>query len=235
MTRRIIIFSLLAVACDGDAKATKSDPAPIAEKTATKVADPEKPTPPELPPPPAITVCDGQQEKSITSMKALTACVTAAADASGVADASATLAKLAADTHACTDKGCSEKLTQAMTSYATELASKREKEAGKGACESEADELQHANAKLLECTQAAMGGNDVDEAITKMTGFADEMCACKDKLCADIVMASMTKYGETMARKYEGKPQPDISDAQKQRMEDPMKRLTECSVKAMGG
>lgn len=246
----MIAFSIAAIglACDGDTSAAKNEtpsskavvmkPAAKAEVAQTDLeqpapAEPVKPQPPEPTPEPEITVCGGQQQQATTTMKALTACVTEAVEASGVPDASATMAKLAGDTHACTDKGCSEKLTAAMTSYGTEMAGKREKQAGKGSCETQADAANDASEKLHECTTAAMGGNDVDEAIAKMSTFADEMCRCKDKACANAVTATMVAFGEEMQKKHEGQPEPAVSDTQKRTMEDSMKRLTECMTKTM--
>lgn len=250
--RDIITIVLVAIglACDGDTETAKKEdpqskgaiakPAAKAEVVKTDLEKPEPPAPekpqlPTPPPEPEITVCGGQQQQAITSMKALTACVTEAVEASGVPDASATMAKLAADTHACTDKGCSEKLAEAMTSYGTEMAGKRETQAGKGSCEKQVEAVQDANAKVLECTAAAMGGNEIDAAIARMSTYADEMCACKDKACADAVMAAMIKYGETMQKQQEGKPERKVSDAQKLSMEGPMKRITECMTKTMAG
>ncbi len=77
--------------------------------------------------------------------------------------------------------------------------------------------------------------SDVDEAVGKMKKFADDMCACKDKACAEKVTAEMVKYGEEMAKKHEGKAEPAVNDAQKKEMEEAMKKLTECTTKAMGG
>jgi hypothetical protein len=76
--------------------------------------------------------------------------------------------------------------------------------------------------------------SDVDEAVGKMKKFADDMCACKDKACAEKVSAEMAKYGEEMSKKHEGKEEPKISDAQKKEMEDSTKKLMECTTKAMG-
>lgn len=77
--------------------------------------------------------------------------------------------------------------------------------------------------------------SDVDEAVGKMKKFSEDMCACKDKACAEKVTADMVKYGEEMAKKHEGKAEPAVSDAQKKEMEEAMKKLTECTTKAMGG
>lgn len=241
----LAVFSL---ACDGDTKpAPREDPAAKAASTAppTKVEvakaeqparPPEQPASPVPPPEPKGTVCGGQQQQAIATNQALTDCVTKAVESSGIPDAGTTMAKLAADTHACTDKACSEKLTAAMTSYGSELAGKREKHAaGDASCEPQAHAANDANEKLHACTTAAMGGNDVDEAIAKMAAFADEMCACKVKACAEPVTANMIAYGEAMAKKHEGRPEPAVSDTQKRTMEDSMKRLTECMTRAMSG
>lgn len=40
------------------------------------------------------------------------------------------------------------------------------------------------------------GGGDAGEAVAKMTEFKDQMCACKDKACADRVTEDFAALGE---------------------------------------
>jgi hypothetical protein len=236
----VILLGSIALACDTSAttkESAKSEPTTDAAKPTAMKAEAKAEAAPEKvePPQPDGTVCAGQEQLAATTMKALTACVTKAVDASGVADASTTMAKLAADTLACTDKGCNEKMTAAVTSYGQELADKRKEKSATAECETAAKAAIDASSKLHECTTAAMGGNDVDAAIAMMGTFSDEMCACKDKTCAEAVTGRMVEYGEAMMRKHEGQPEPAVSDAQKQRMEESMKKLTACTTTAMVG
>jgi hypothetical protein len=68
-----------------------------------------------------------------------------------------------------------------------------------------------------------------EAAFKKLSGFTDEMCACKDKACADDVTAKLTAYTTEMEK------DPELRDAKKpdgyaQRMEATTKRYTDCAV-----
>lgn len=74
----------------------------------------------------------------------------------------------------------------------------------------------------------------VAEAMAKMEGFKNDMCACKDgdKACAEKVANAMKAYGESMKGK-----EPDeksVSDADKKKMMDMMGEMGKCQTKAMG-
>jgi hypothetical protein len=96
-------------------------------------------------------------------------------------------------------------------------------------------EISESPARSSDCTTEVC--DDVADAIAKMKLFADQMCACKGqgKACAEGITAAMVLYGEMMAHKYEGKPEPALSDAQKQEFETAMKRLTQCTTEVMAG
>jgi hypothetical protein len=76
------------------------------------------------------------------------------------------------------------------------------------------------------------GGGDAlaQEALTKVDGFRDQMCACKDKDCATKVSDAMTKWGNEMASKV-GKEKPEIAIAKK--MGESVTKFTECMTKLM--
>ncbi len=76
--------------------------------------------------------------------------------------------------------------------------------------------------------------SDVDDAVAKMKKFADDMCACKDKACAEKVTAEMVKYGEEMSKKQGGKAEPAMSEAQTKELAESSKKMGECMTKAMG-
>ncbi len=78
------------------------------------------------------------------------------------------------------------------------------------------------------------GGNTIDQqAILKeMEGFTTKMCACKDKACADKVVADMTAWGTDLAKRgpaMSEKPDPDIA----KKSADTMTRFTDCMTKVM--
>src|SRR5258705_2869648 len=52
-----------------------------------------------------------------------------------------------------------------------------------------------------------------DGSIAKLEGFEKQMCACKDKACADRVQDEMTKWGadNMKAAKPDDKPDPDLA------------------------
>ena len=70
-------------------------------------------------------------------------------------------------------------------------------------------------------------GGKADEAIAAFKKAADDMCACKDKACAEKVTEKMMKMGEkhkdTKATESQMKVAPGITE-----------ELTKCMSKAMG-
>ena len=77
------------------------------------------------------------------------------------------------------------------------------------------------------------GGGDAGEAMAKMSEFKDQMCACKDKACADKVTEAYTKWGTDMASKAgankDMKPDPEMA----KKMGEVTQAYTECATKAM--
>jgi hypothetical protein len=72
----------------------------------------------------------------------------------------------------------------------------------------------------------------IETAIKKFEYFTDQICACKDKTCAERVTADITKWSEEMTRSYKddwAKDPPDY-DATK-RMEKIATRFSECMTK----
>jgi hypothetical protein len=118
------------------------------------------------------------------------------------------------------------------TAKATALAAEAKTEPA--TCDDERTHLAAANETYLECIDKQSGGADgLGAAVQKMKGFADAMCECKDKACADKVTAEMVKYGEAMSKKFEGKGEPKIGEEHQKQIEEAMKRLTDCMVKTM--
>jgi hypothetical protein len=77
------------------------------------------------------------------------------------------------------------------------------------------------------------GGGDAAEAVTQMTKFKDEMCACKDKACADKVQESMTKWSTDMAAKAGDKKDQKPDEATMKKMTEVGTQYGECMTKAM--
>ena len=78
------------------------------------------------------------------------------------------------------------------------------------------------------------GGGDAGEAMAKMSEFADDMCKCKDKACADKVQEGMTKWSTDMAAKGGAKKADEKPDeAMMKKMTEVGQKYAECMTKAM--
>jgi hypothetical protein len=71
----------------------------------------------------------------------------------------------------------------------------------------------------------------LEEAITQMTVFTDEMCSCVDAACAEKVSDAMTKWGSEMAK--EAQPPLRLDDAITKRFTEIGQRLGTCMSRAM--
>ena len=78
------------------------------------------------------------------------------------------------------------------------------------------------------------GGGGAGEAMAKMGEFADDMCKCKDKACADKVQEGMTKWSTDMAAKGGDKASAEKpSEADMKKMTEVGQKYAECMTKAM--
>src|SRR5665647_769315 len=77
------------------------------------------------------------------------------------------------------------------------------------------------------------GGGDAGEAMAKMSEFADDMCKCKDKACADKVQEGMTKWSTDMAAKGGAKKDEKPDEASMKKMTEIGQKYAECMTKAM--
>ena len=69
------------------------------------------------------------------------------------------------------------------------------------------------------------------DAISKLSGFKDQMCKCTDATCAQKVSEEMTTWTQqTQKDQKQAKP----SDEEQKKMADITKQLTDCMTKAMG-
>jgi hypothetical protein len=72
------------------------------------------------------------------------------------------------------------------------------------------------------------------EAMAKMGEFKDQMCACKDKKCADGVQDAMNKWSAESAKNAGDKPEKPDEKTMKE-MQEVGTKYGECMAKAMGG
>ena len=89
-----------------------------------------------------------------------------------------------------------------------------------------------AAAPRLRSTRAAPHREQdrVTVVMAKLTEFADDMCACTDRPCADGVQQEITRWSQEMGRDPED-VQP--TDEQIEEMTRGMERLTRCMTAAM--
>jgi hypothetical protein len=73
-----------------------------------------------------------------------------------------------------------------------------------------------------------------DESLAKMEGFANEMCACKDKACGDAVQQKMTKWQEEMAKSSAGKEAEKTDPETTKRFTDASTKMSDCFTKLAG-
>jgi len=69
------------------------------------------------------------------------------------------------------------------------------------------------------------------ENIAAMTAAADRMCACKDVACTDAVAADVAKYFADLAKKYDGRPDPDPKPDDAAKLSAIGERYGECAAK----
>jgi hypothetical protein len=75
----------------------------------------------------------------------------------------------------------------------------------------------------------------VEEAIGVFSGFVDRMCDCRDTACTQKIYDDMNRWAKEMAGKEaHRRPPPDITAAQKERLNQLATRFSTCSVKAAG-
>ena len=72
-----------------------------------------------------------------------------------------------------------------------------------------------------------------DAAIAKLNEFADAMCKCKTKACAQKISDDMAKWGQELAKTTS--PEEQMTDAQTQQATAIGQRLGDCVQKAMQG
>lgn len=175
--------------------------------------------------------CDPARVEAERAMASLSACIRVTKGSGGT---NAAIVAIAERVDACRDDACVAAAETDLAKLSADAGKGAEAEAHPEACRAEREAVSAGIERFRACTDAALGP-DVDEAVRKMDGFAEAMCDCRDRACAERVTNEMTQYGEVMAKRYEGKPEPKVTADQKRRMEEAVKRLMECTTRAMGG
>jgi hypothetical protein len=80
---------------------------------------------------------------------------------------------------------------------------------------------------------AAPAPGSFEEAIGKMSGFRDDMCACSDKACADNVTDAMGKWAQEVAMKDDRRRFHKTSEDETKQMAQVAEDFTKCAMKAM--
>ena len=128
---------------------------------------------------------------------------------------------------ACKDEACVDGVKKDMDKWMEGNKDLKKKEPSE-AQKKRGDEIFKALDECKEKIEGTAGAAKVGEAVTKMKGFADAMCACKDAACANKVNDEMAAYAKTMMD-MKAKP----TEAQMKEMTEISTRLGECMGKAM--
>ncbi len=132
---------------------------------------------------------------------------------------------------ACKDKACIDKVQGDMIKWASEqkdMENMKPTEAQKKRGKEITDAMEACTTKIEE----AEGGAKAKEAMTKMTAYADQMCACKDTACATKVSDEMTAWSKEMASS--GTSAPKMSEEDTKKATEIGMRMAECMQTAMG-
>lgn len=175
--------------------------------------------------------CDPARVEAERAMASLSACIRVAKGSGGT---NAAMLAIAERVDTCRDDACVAAAEADLAKLSADAGKEAENGPDPETCRAERDAAAAGIAGFQECADAALG-SDVDEAVRKMDGFAASMCDCREKACAERVSNEMTQYGELMSKRHAGKPEPKVTDDQKRRMEEAMRRLMECTTRAMGG
>jgi hypothetical protein len=128
---------------------------------------------------------------------------------------------------ACKDEACVDGVKKDMDKWMEANKDLKKKEPSE-AQKKRGDEIFKALDACKEKIEGAAGAAQVGESLTKMKGFADAMCACKDAACASKVGEEMSAFGKTVAG-MKGTP----TEEQMKEMTDVSTRLSDCMAKAM--
>jgi hypothetical protein len=93
-------------------------------------------------------------------------------------------------------------------------------------------EPQRSSARSSASWSAAPRRSMIGQVIMKLGQFADDMCACKDRTCADAVQDALSKWTSEMSHDREDLEKPTEEEMEEARQIS--QRLASCMVTAMG-
>ena len=87
---------------------------------------------------------------------------------------------------------------------------------------------------LSACKSERTPRDRADKIVEEMGRFADRMCACRDRACADQVQAAMSAWSEQLAATYRSSELPEPDEATKKRLTDAATKYAECHHRHVG-
>jgi hypothetical protein len=134
------------------------------------------------------------------------------------------------------DRACADKVEQALKDYSRSMKDTDLDQ--KSISPDDEKKMGQIISELVKCQETALGSGDnqslIEDAISKVKGFKDDMCRCKagDKACAEKVEQALTGYLDSVTQSGL-KPRPVTADDE-QRMAEAMAGLLKCQQAAMG-
>ena len=164
-----------------------------------------------------------------------------AAEAPEASEASVAMAKMSefADRMCqCTAKPCADRVQEDMTRWSTEMAAKASRN-DSPPDEATLKKMTEIGQRYGECMTTAMTthtrgkASQVDIAMATMSEFADQMCGCTGKSCADRVQDRMTKWSTDMAAQGGEMKDEKPNAATMRKMTEVGQKYAECMTVAM--
>lgn len=89
----------------------------------------------------------------------------------------------------------------------------------------------YAHVRIRSTAQAPQERSVIGDLIEQLDRFAEDMCACSDKTCADTVTQEMTRWSTEITTQY-----PDLkpTDDEMQEATKVTEKLSKCMMQAMG-
>jgi hypothetical protein len=92
----------------------------------------------------------------------------------------------------------------------------------------------YAHARFQSARQVSDERSLIAQAIAKLGNFADDMCACTDKTCADQVSQEMTRWSTEMSKEYSNSEDFRPTEEEMEEAQQVTERLSKCMMTAMG-
>jgi hypothetical protein len=89
----------------------------------------------------------------------------------------------------------------------------------------------YAHVRIRSTAQAPQERSLIGDLLVQLDGFAEDMCACSDKACADAVSQEMTRWSTEITKEHSDlKP----TDEEMQEATKVTEKLSKCMMQAMG-